>query len=100
MILADAREISVDAAIPALLSPLDGDVALKDKQVKAPKDLLGGQHVFTLLLLALARNESNFTLLWLTTGCSRVANAAPHTNKKPRGAAAWLHSKRNLIGLL
>lgn len=29
-----------------------------------------------------------------------VANAAPHTNKKPPAVAAWLHSKRNLIGLL
>lgn len=32
VILADASEISVDAAIPALLSSLDGDVALKDKR--------------------------------------------------------------------
>lgn len=37
----------------ALLSPLDGEVALKD--VKAPKDFLDGRYVFALLLLALVR---------------------------------------------
>lgn len=41
----------MDAAIPALLSPLDGDVALNDKHIKAPK---GGRRVLALLFVALA----------------------------------------------
>lgn len=53
--MAAAKQITVEAAIEAVLSELDGILALRDKQGMALRVLLGEQDVFTLVLIGFGK---------------------------------------------
>lgn len=71
--LAIAKKISVDDAVAAVLSEVEGMLALKDEQRMALKVFLGGKDVLTLLL----------------TGCGK--SIAPPTNRRHRAVATWFN---------
>lgn len=54
--MAAAKQISVEAALAAVLSELDGILALRDKQRTARRVLLGEQYVFALALIGFGKS--------------------------------------------
>lgn len=77
--MATAIEISVDAAMMAVFSELDGIFTLEKNIKAALTAFLGGQHCFNLLLIGFGENAS------LPGSLARqrsAADVAPHTNRE------------------